>query len=350
MAGPLPPDLKPAGAEASGRGDVLLIANHLDSRSRAGQTVPVSDVKMSVQAAPRDISSWLLLAHRLEASGFHALLMGDHPGSGPSPWPALGAAAAETHSLRLGTYVLQAGIRDPVQAASDAATLDILAPGRVLLGLGAGHTFREWEAAGRQRPSPADRAGRLGEFVDGVARLLDGETVTMEGRYLQLFQARLEDLPVGGRRVGLVVGAGGGNQEVLRVAAARADVVGLSGLGRTLPDGHHHRARWTDAYLQAQLRLIREAAERAGNAPELEALVQVVTLTEDRAGSADVLSERIPNATSEDIMRTPFVLIGTVEQMAAQVLRQAEEFNITRYVVREPAVEPMEAVLSLLAK
>lgn len=45
--------------------------------------------------------------------------------------------------------------------------------------------------------------------------------------------------------------------------------------------------------MQAQLRLIREAAERAENAPELEALVQVVTVPEDRAGSAAELSEHV---------------------------------------------------------
>jgi len=131
-------------------------------------------IKISVQAEPRDIDSWSSLTRRLESSGFEALVMGDHPGAGASPWPALGAAAAVTATLKLGTYVLQCGVREPVQAAADAATLDILAPGRVLFGLGAGHTFREWEATGRSRPAPADRVGRLGEFVDAVARLLDG--------------------------------------------------------------------------------------------------------------------------------------------------------------------------------
>lgn len=92
--------------------------------------------RFSVQAEPRDLVSWLKLARRTEASGLHALLVGNHPGSGAAPWPALGAAAAVTQTLNLGTYVLQTGVRDPVQTASDAATLDLLAPSRVLLGLG----------------------------------------------------------------------------------------------------------------------------------------------------------------------------------------------------------------------
>ena len=227
-------------------------------------------IKVSVQAEPRDLDSWLSLARRVESTGFDALLMGDHPGSGASPWPSLGAAAAVTSTLRLGTYVLQSGVRDPVQAAADAATLDMLAPGRVLLGLGAGHTFREWEVTGAQRPPAGDRAGRLVEFVDAVAGLLRGDTVTMDGRYLRLVDAVLERLPAEGG-VRLVVG--GGNPKVLRAAVAHADVVGLSGLGRTLPDGHAHVVRWSSPELADQLDVIRQESVRVGRRPEIEALV-----------------------------------------------------------------------------
>ncbi|WP_175477061.1 LLM class flavin-dependent oxidoreductase [Ruania alba] len=164
-------------------------------------------ISISVQAEPRDLESWLTLARRLESAGFTALLMGDHPGAGPSPWPALGAAAAVTSTLRLGTCVLQTGVRDPLQVATDAATLDALAPGRVILGLGAGHTFGEWEVSGRRRPSPADRIGRLAEFVDAVERLLGGERVSSQGRYLTLEGAALEGLPDAGR-VSIAVGVG----------------------------------------------------------------------------------------------------------------------------------------------
>ena len=124
-----------------------------------GRLVSVPEIAVSVQAEPRDLDSWLGLARRVQAAGFRGLLAGDHPGSGASPWPALGSAAAVTSTLTLGTYVVQAGVREPVHVAADAATLDILAPGRVLLGLSAGHTPREWEDLGRQRPAPAEQAG-----------------------------------------------------------------------------------------------------------------------------------------------------------------------------------------------
>jgi probable F420-dependent oxidoreductase len=301
---------------------------------------------VSVQAEPRSLDTWLSLARRLESEGFEALLMGDHPGSGPSPWPALGAAAAVTSTLKLGTHVLQAGVREPVQAAADAATLDVLAPGRVLLGLGAGHTFREWEVLGRSRPSPAGRAARLVEFVDAVARLLNGESVTRDGQYLRLVDARLEHLPVSGR-ITLVVG--GGNRQVLRTGAARAQVVGLSGLGRTRADGHRHEVRWSQGELVAQLKVIRDESGRAGTAPEIEALVQVVTVTDNRTQVLADLSGRLNGTPVPVLDRTPFVLVGSIDEMAAQLVRQAGEFGITRYVVREPAAESLARILPTLA-
>jgi Luciferase-like monooxygenase len=228
----------------------------------------VTDVVVNVQAEPADLPSWLALARRVESAGFGALLIGDHPGSGVSPWPALGCAAAVTTTLKLGTYVVQAGVREPMHVAADAASLDLLAPGRVVLGVGAGHTPREWDDIGQHRPAPGDRAGRLAEFAAAVAALLAGQMVTRQGRYIRLHESRLEGLPVSGR-VRLVVG--GGHPAVLRAAARHADVVGLSGLGRTLPDGHHHEVRWSREDLRRQLQLVSGEAALAGTAPVIEA-------------------------------------------------------------------------------
>jgi probable F420-dependent oxidoreductase len=307
----------------------------------------VTEITVSVQAEQADLASWLRLARRLEASGFHRLVMGDHPGSGASPWPALGAAAATTKTLMLGTYMTQAGVREAVHVAADAASLDVLAPGRVVLGLGAGHTPREWEDIGRHRPAPTDRARRLAEFVETVAALLRGETVTLEGRYLTVRRSRLDGLPAMGH---VQLAVGGGHPDVLRAAARHADIVGFTGLGKTLPDGHYHEARLSAADLHRQLRLIADQAQQVGRAPLIEALVQIVEPTSDRAAKIREIAARIPGASPDDAARTPYLLVGTFEQMAAQLVAQAAEYGITGCVVREAAVPHMEPVPPLLQK
>jgi probable F420-dependent oxidoreductase len=307
------------------------------------------DITVSVQAQPKDLDSWLALARRLESSGFHALLLADHPGSSASPWPALGAAAAVTGTLRLGTYVSQCGVREPMHVAVDAATLDLLAPGRVILGLGAGHTPSEWQDLGRDRPSPGDRARRLAEFADVVAQLLRGETVTHAGPYLTMNGSRLEGVPADGR-VGLLVG--GGHPEVLRAGVRHAGIVALGGLGRTLPDGHQHEAKVSAGHVRRSLGVISDEAQRVGRTPVIEALVHAVQATGDRAtGDRATALEEIGQdfgVSPADVAGSPFVLAGTPEEMAAQLRAQAKEFGITSYAVREPAVPDLERVLPLL--
>lgn len=306
-------------------------------------------LRVSVQAEPRDVSSWLTLARRVEAGDFAALLMGDHPGSGTSPWPALGAAAAVTDRLQVGTYVLQCGVREPVHIAADAATLEMLAPGRVILGLGAGHTPVEWTDLGRVRPVAARRVARLGEVVDVVVRLLAGETVTVSGRHVQVHQASLKDLPVG-RDITLAIG--GGHPDLLRLGAQRADIVAMSGLGRTLPDGHRHAVRWSPADLGTQLRLVQDAARTASRTPVLDALVQRTVVTRDRAGALSELARGMagPPVVVEHLATTPHLLVGTHEEMAEQLVTQAQQWGISSYVIRESAVSDLEPVLALLTE
>jgi alkanesulfonate monooxygenase SsuD/methylene tetrahydromethanopterin reductase-like flavin-dependent oxidoreductase (luciferase family) len=192
---------------------------------------------------------------------------------------------------------------------------------------------------------PRERAERLAGFAEALTALLHGRTVTRDGKHLTLRGSQLDGLPAGGR---IRLAVGGGHPLILRTAARYADVAGLSGLGRTLPDGHHHEVRWSQAELRRQLRLIREEAGWAGRSPVIEALVQVVRLTGDRAAAIQEISAKITGATAEDVARTPFLLIGSHEEMAAQLVRQAEELGITSYVAREQAVPVLENVLALI--
>src|ERR1035437_846374 len=89
-------------------------------------------------------SQWLSLARFADESGFDTLYVADHPGTSPAPFVSLSAAAVVTERIRLGTCVLNAGRWEPFVLASEIATLDVLSGGRLLLGIGAGHTPAEW--------------------------------------------------------------------------------------------------------------------------------------------------------------------------------------------------------------
>jgi alkanesulfonate monooxygenase SsuD/methylene tetrahydromethanopterin reductase-like flavin-dependent oxidoreductase (luciferase family) len=254
-------------------------------RRVGGDAVGVSEspIELSVQASPTDQRSWVGLARRCESVGCRALLVGDHPGSGPSPFVALAAAASVTSTLRLGSYVINAGVRDPLLLAGDVATLDVVSDGRAELGIGAGHTPAEWAMTGRTRPPPAGRIEHLIWMTTVVGDLLAGRSVPADAAG-GLIDAQLTGPRPVQHPVPVLVG--GANPALLRWGGGHAEAVGLSGLGRTLADGHTHTVSWSAAQLDTQVGLVRHAAAQAGmRTPALEALVQHVEITDDPTSS-----------------------------------------------------------------
>lgn len=150
----------------------------------------VDDVTISVQADPITRPAWGAFARRVEELGFAGLLVADHPGTGSAPFVALAAAATATDRIRLGSYVANAGVWEPIALAAQVATLDRISGGRAVLGVGAGHTPAEWTARGLPAPGAAARVDRLIELVDATRRLLRGERVTFDGAHVTLQDAQ----------------------------------------------------------------------------------------------------------------------------------------------------------------
>lgn len=305
------------------------------------------DIRVSVQAAPRDGASWLELARGVEHGGFHALYAADHPGTAPSPFVALGAAAAVTERVELGTCVVNAGVWEPLALASAVATLDVLSNGRAVLGVGAGHTPAEWTTTGRAFPSARQRVSRMIELADVTTRLLDGETTSYRGEYFTLADAVLSDPRPVRDHVPLLVGGNGGR--VLRFAGREADIVGITGLGSTLADGHSHGVDWSPDAVRRTVETVRSASDHRDRRPELEALVQMVVVTDDAAGSARDLVSFVEGATVEDLLRSPFAWIGTVEEIATKLREGAAALGIRRYVIRPSAMPDVRLILEALA-
>src|ERR1700754_4676440 len=88
-------------------------------------------------------SAWRARVREVEDLGYDVLQVADHLGMA-APFPAL-VAAADVTSIRLGTFVLNAGILHPAYLARDVADVYRLTDGRLELGLGAGYVQAEFE-------------------------------------------------------------------------------------------------------------------------------------------------------------------------------------------------------------
>jgi probable F420-dependent oxidoreductase len=289
------------------------------------------------------------VARQAEDAGFRGIAVPDHPGTTWSPFVALASAVGATERLSLGTAVVNCGVREPLDIAADAATLQALSGGRVFLGLGAGHTPAEWSQIGRARPSPTGRIERFEQVLRSVAALLAGEAVSLDGSHIKLDDARLQlELP---RPPPLLLD--GGNRRLIRLGCEMAEVVELGGIGRTLPDGHLHEPRWSIADVDGSVDVFDTACSAAGRRPELGALVQHVEITDDaeeaadrylRAASAVIPAEYLPS--TGDLLECPYVLIGTAEEIAGRLRRLRERWGFTRYTVR--CVDPIAEIIAAL--
>jgi coenzyme F420-dependent glucose-6-phosphate dehydrogenase len=137
-----------------------------------------------------------------EQAGFDLIAGSDHltpwwaPGD-PAPaacgnlWVWLGAAGQATREVSLGSAVTGLVYRyNPVVVAQQVATLEALCPGRAFLGVGSSEAMNEIPA-GFEWPSPAEQLARTEEALTIITRLLDGETVNLNGRYFRTKAARL---------------------------------------------------------------------------------------------------------------------------------------------------------------
>jgi alkanesulfonate monooxygenase SsuD/methylene tetrahydromethanopterin reductase-like flavin-dependent oxidoreductase (luciferase family) len=138
---------------------------------------------------PANAERILRMAERVEAAGLDSVWVGDSLVAKPrlEPLAALGAIAARTSRVRLGTAVLLPALRHPVLLAQTMATVDLISGGRLIIGAGVGGAFNdeqrgEWKAAG---VDPTRRARRFEEIVEVVKGLGPGEPYDFKGRHFE---------------------------------------------------------------------------------------------------------------------------------------------------------------------
>jgi alkanesulfonate monooxygenase SsuD/methylene tetrahydromethanopterin reductase-like flavin-dependent oxidoreductase (luciferase family) len=134
------------------------------------------------------------------------------------PWhatvPTLTAAALVTSRIRLGTFVSSPNFRHPVPFAKEIATLDDIAGGRFLLGVGSGGTGFDAFALGQPEYTPRQRHERFAEFVSHLDLLLRHEEpgdggIGFAGDWFTAVDARMVGRPAQHPRVPFVIAANG---------------------------------------------------------------------------------------------------------------------------------------------
>jgi coenzyme F420-dependent glucose-6-phosphate dehydrogenase len=152
------------------------------------------------QFAPRELLDYGILAEQL---GLETIAISDHfqpwrhkGGHTPAVFPWLGAIGERTSHALLGTSVLTPTMRyHPSVVAQTFATLAVLNPGRVFLGVGTGEALNETPATKAEWPGAKERRMMLREALELIRRLWSEERVSFDGEYYQTDRATIYDRP-----------------------------------------------------------------------------------------------------------------------------------------------------------
>jgi probable F420-dependent oxidoreductase len=285
------------------------------------------------------------MCRRVEELGYDTLFAADHLG-GAAPFQLAVAAAQSTSRLRVGTLVLNAPFWNPALLAREIVTADILTDGRLEVGLGAGHMKWEFDEAGIAWEGFGTRTDRMTVTIAEVSRIFAAGGYPQRRAVEEHFGLK-PLLPVQLRGFGgygpplLVAGTG---DRVLRTAAAYADIVGIAGT-RQVPGQPPGTFRLcTAAEADERVAFVRSWAGQ--RAIEWQVLVQLVRVTDDRRAAARELAEQYgPGMSADDILQTPFLLVGTLDEIAGQVLAGRERYGFTYYTVHGPFAEAFAPVI-----
>jgi coenzyme F420-dependent glucose-6-phosphate dehydrogenase len=217
------------------------------------------------QFGPRDLVEYSVRAEQL---GLDSAVVSDHflpwrhnGGHAPFSLAWLAAVGERTERMQLGTSVLTATFRyNPAVIAQAFATMALLYPDRVMLGLGTGEALNETAVTGAPWPEFKERFARMREAVQLMRELWAGGTVTFEGEYYRTVGATIYDRPE--RPVPVYIAAGG---------PVVAKYAGRAGDGFICTSG-----KGMDLYTEKLLPAVAEGAEAAGrNVADLDRMIEI---------------------------------------------------------------------------
>jgi F420-dependent oxidoreductase-like protein len=286
---------------------------------------------------------WLAIAQTCERLGFEGLFTSDHylsvvrpdPGSSDA-WTLLGALAARTERLRLGTMVSPVTFRLPVVLAKAATTVDRISEGRVDLGMGAGWWEEEHRSHGIPFPPTVERLEMLEEQLEIVHGLWSERPFSFESRHYAVEDCHLDPRPVQRPHPPIIVGGKGG-PTIARLAATWADEFNRVG---GMPD--------EVGASFARVRAAVHGAGRDGSSFTTSFMTWVfVGRTEDEwVGRVERARRRDPSAGPldaylEDLARD--CIVGTVDR-AVDRMNEYAAAGVQRFVLNHSLFDDLEQI------
>jgi probable F420-dependent oxidoreductase len=272
-------------------------------------------------------------AQTAESIGYSHLCIHDHVLPQLAPIAVLTAVAMATERMRLCPLVFNNDLRHPAVLAQELATLDLLSEGRVVIGIGAGWSEPEYTALGIAFDPPGVRIDRMLEAVAILRGFFGDGAFTFSGEHYAITELDGQPKPVQRPHPPFLIG--GTRERVIRLAAREADIVGL--------DLHQDRDALPDAFparMDERIGWVREAAGSRLEHLDLSVLRLLgdIVVTREPGRPAAALARQLEDRTGlsispDDILESPYTLIGSVPDLVSKIRRARERWGINSYLV-----------------
>jgi len=267
-----------------------------------------------------------------EQAGFDMVTVMDHfyqiRGVGPEEAPMLeaytllGALAARTRRVRLGTMVTGVTYRNPALLAKMVTTLDVVSGGRAVLGLGAAWNEDEHKGYGFEFPPMRERMDRLEEALEICHRMFTEERPSFQGTYYAIDRALNDPRPIQSGGPKILIG-GSGERRTLRMLAQYGDIGNWFG-------GLDELKHKNEVFLAH--------CEAVGRDPTtvLRTVMAPVLLVSDVREAEPLLAHIPPERRASLIAATPAV--------AAEALAPYREAGFDGFILRNPMLSTVESM------
>ena len=306
----------------------------METRKSIGLLLPTRGIVMKNPDAP-EVNLLFELAEEAERIGLDSLWVGDSLLSKPrlEPITTLSAIAARTSTVRIGTAVLLAAMRNPVLLAHAVATLDIISQGRAILAMGVGGVFndalrKEWDVVGVVGKG---RAKRFEEIVEILRLLWTEKSVSYCGEYFHFDSVNLQPKPF--QKTGVPIWLAcheraGKPQQWKRAAELGDGIVSISDTPEELKVGlQKYRS-----YLQGEV----------SNSPQKDvSFYLTVNINDDKQVAQKEANDYLKHYYGVDIWGTrwgPFGSAGSIVERCTQYW----DAGVNHLIVRFASFDPLE--------
>jgi probable F420-dependent oxidoreductase len=284
--------------------------------------------------APQGARELAERARKAESIGYSTYTLSDHLLNTLAPNVALAAIAAATQMLRIGHFVLNNDLRHPAVLHQELASLDVLSEGRLEIGIGAGWNEPEYRASGLPFEPVGTRVSRLEESVAVLKGLFADEKLTFAGTHYTITEMDGRPKPVQKPHPPFLIGGGG--KRLLRLAGREAQIVGLAPRIGAKVGGFRS---CTFEATREKIRWIKDAAGARFDEIELNTYpaFRPATVSDDPRPAAETLLASINaeggDLTRDELLDSPHVFIGTVDQLVAKFTRLRDELGISNIMI-----------------